>query len=365
MKKLKKTLCVLAAAITLSTGLMPSVSYNYADTVQTITASATQTRSGNFSKAYKRTGNPANDIVAVAEAQCGKNGRNLGYSEEWCADFVTDCARLAGDGGVPYNYNNRGSCISLYKYMVKSCGANDVSPKDAKKGDLIFFDWAGKKSVNNLHHVAIVTGYSNGKITVIGGNQGTNSTLYTRKVSYATYSINSKSVAKIVRPKSHGSVTPPKPVPSIIPPSIVNNSTYFKKYTGSSGSISDALKAIGATNTFAYRKQIAAANGIANYSGTASQNTKLLNLLKQGKLKKPTNSTSTTNTTTVKSPAYFKKYTGRSGSISDALKAIGATNTYAYRKQIAAANGIANYSGTASQNTKLLNLLKQGKLIKP
>lgn len=63
--------------------------------------------------------------------------------------------------------------------------------------------------------------------------------------------------------------------------------------------------------------------------------------------------------------SYFKKYTGTSGSIVVALNAIGATSSYAYRGKIAKANNIKLYVGTAAQNTKMLNLLKQGKLIKP
>lgn len=62
---------------------------------------------------------------------------------------------------------------------------------------------------------------------------------------------------------------------------------YFKKYTGSSGSIVTALKSIGATSTFAYRSKIAKANGIKLYVGTAKQNANMLNLLKKGKLIKP------------------------------------------------------------------------------
>ena len=62
--------------------------------------------------------------------------------------------------------------------------------------------------------------------------------------------------------------------------------SYYKKYTGSSVSIVDALKAIGVDSSMNNRKKIAKANGISNYTGTASQNTQLLNLLKQGKLKK-------------------------------------------------------------------------------
>ena len=63
--------------------------------------------------------------------------------------------------------------------------------------------------------------------------------------------------------------------------------------------------------------------------------------------------------------SYFKKYAGTSGSIVTALNSIGAKSTFAYRSKIAKANGIAAYMGTATQNTKMLNLLKKGKLIKP
>ncbi len=62
---------------------------------------------------------------------------------------------------------------------------------------------------------------------------------------------------------------------------------------------------------------------------------------------------------------YFSKYTGSSGSIVTALKAIGENSSYAYRRTVAKKNGFSNYSGTAKQNTALLTLLKQGKLIKP
>jgi hypothetical protein len=67
----------------------------------------------------------------------------------------------------------------------------------------------------------------------------------------------------------------------------VNNNIYFKKYTGKSVSIVDALVSVGAGHTFAYRRQIAKANGMKTYLGTPGQNTKLLNLLKAGKLIKP------------------------------------------------------------------------------
>lgn len=62
---------------------------------------------------------------------------------------------------------------------------------------------------------------------------------------------------------------------------------------------------------------------------------------------------------------YFSKYNGNSTSIVLALNTVGANSTYAYRKEIAKANNIKAYVGSAKQNTAMLNLLKQGKLIKP
>ena len=52
------------------------------------------------------------------------------------------------------------------------------------------------------------------------------------------------------------------------------------------GSIVDALKSIGINSSYSYRKKLAQANNIKNYHGSYFQNIQMLNLLKQGKLKK-------------------------------------------------------------------------------
>lgn len=62
---------------------------------------------------------------------------------------------------------------------------------------------------------------------------------------------------------------------------------------------------------------------------------------------------------------YFTKCSYTGNSLVDGLKSINVDSSLSNRKKIAKANLIANYTGTSSQNTKLLNLLKQGKLIKP
>lgn len=117
-------------------------------------------------------------------------------------------------------------------------------------------------------------------------------------------------------------------------------------YTGTS--IVDYLNSIGKDSSFSARKKYAAQYGIKNYTGTASQNTQLLNAMRGNK--KPTES------------SYYPAFNNTS--IVDGLKKIGVDNSFANRKKIAKANGISNYSGSASQNNKLCNLARQGKLKK-
>ena len=62
---------------------------------------------------------------------------------------------------------------------------------------------------------------------------------------------------------------------------------------------------------------------------------------------------------------YFAATPYRGNSIVDELKAIGECRTYPYREQIAARNGINGYVGSPQQNLHMLNLLIQGRLIKP
>lgn len=144
---------------------------------------------------------------------------------------------------------------------------------------------------------------------------------------------------------------------------------YFPRYDGN-GTLINGLNKVCGNSSYSYREKIAAANGITNYSGTSSQNTQILNLLKEGKLRLPeyplqTNNATSTPETPVSSSDFFPKYTGTSGSIVTALKSLGIDSSYSYRVNIASANNISGYSGTSQQNITMLNLLKQGKLKKP
>lgn len=62
---------------------------------------------------------------------------------------------------------------------------------------------------------------------------------------------------------------------------------------------------------------------------------------------------------------YFKACHYGECSIVDALKSIGENSGFAYRKKIAAANGMPDYVGSPKENIRLLYLLRKGELIKP
>lgn len=120
----------------------------------------------------------------------------------------------------------------------------------------------------------------------------------------------------------------------------------LSNYNGTS--IVDGLKSVNYDSSFDSRKKLYLEAGFTdNYTGSALQNENLLKILKGEKV---------TNN-------YYKTdYKGLS--FVDALKSIGVDSSMANRKRIAALNGIKNYTGTALQNIKLLNMLKKGELKK-
>ena len=79
---------------------------------------------------------------------------------------------------------------------------------------------------------------------------------------------------------------------------------------------------------------------------------------------KPKTTTSKTSTNVSKTTNTIKKTNYKGVSIVDGLKSVGVNSSYAYRQQLAKANGIKNYTGSASQNTALLKKLKAGTLKK-
>nr|DAH84996.1 MAG TPA: Lysozyme [Bacteriophage sp.] len=77
------------------------------------------------------------------------------------------------------------------------------------------------------------------------------------------------------------------------------------------------------------------------------------------------NNNNNNNNQQIASNKYFPATKRVGAGLASTLASIGVDSSYSYRKKIAIANGIKNYSGKAVENTKLLVLLEQGKLIKP
>ena len=59
---------------------------------------------------------------------------------------------------------------------------------------------------------------------------------------------------------------------------------------------------------------------------------------------------------------FYPAYTGKQTTLAAALTSLGINSSYSFRQQIAAANDIGGYIGTASQNTAMYNLLVAGLL---
>ena len=76
------------------------------------------------------------------------------------------------------------------------------------------------------------------------------------------------------------------------------------------------------------------------------------------------NNTNSNENEQFKNTQYLNNYQYKDGSIVDGLKEIDIDSSYSYRERLAEKNGITNYTGSYSQNVRLLKLLKEGKLIK-
>lgn len=139
-------------------------------------AYATQSKKQNFSTNYTLTGNGGTDMVAIASAQIGKTGKQLGYTEDWCADFVSDCATLAGQSSaIPAH----GRADYLDSNILKA-GGYKVSKSNAQPGDIAFYD---NNYNNSSDHVEIVYQVSGSTVKTFGGNTGSTGSYSTNKVS--------------------------------------------------------------------------------------------------------------------------------------------------------------------------------------
>ena len=161
---------------------------------------AAQSRAANFLKTYEITGDGAADMVSVALSQLHRSGAGFDYTENWCADFVSDCARLAGQTkAVPFHNNVYG----LRDQILQAGGV--ITTLIPQPGDICFMDW---EADGNWDHVEIVYMVSGGGIYTVGGNTGSGTTPESRRVGKHA-PIPRSQIAMILRPAYGGQTQPP------------------------------------------------------------------------------------------------------------------------------------------------------------
>lgn len=187
----------------------------------------TQSRTSGFVGGYKLTGNGATDILNVAYAQIDRKRKDFGYTEDWCADFVSDCAKLAGNASaIPAD----GLVMTLRTGVIKAGGTYQTKA-NARPGDLIIFDWPDNDDPNHpatyYDHVEIVCENSGGYITCIGGNTRT-STYPEGVVSKTKYAMTY--IKEVIRPNYKQTTQTEAPSISGVkdPPLQMKKGTFFE-----------------------------------------------------------------------------------------------------------------------------------------
>ena len=373
MKKTKKILCSVIAGLTLFSGMVfsPEISscikIKPVSVVMPVETKATSGRLYNqYDQKWKNTQfegytdnmyNSGCGIFSFCNAIYALNGKRVDAYEvaRWA---VSISAYRPGNGGMYRDifYNNVQNAYGS-KLGFRLDGRYYADIKDNRL--ISHLSRGGVAVIHVKSHFVVATEYSNGKYHVI--ESAVSNTRELPADSWVTADKLSSGNTNVDWFVLISDIYAP-----VVSQPVEEQSGYFKQYTGFSDSIITALKTIGEDSSYSHRQKIATTNGISNYSGTAYQNTTMLNMLKQGTLKKADVVSAITPVIAETAPSveYFRQYTGFSDSIIVALSAIGEDSSYSYRQKIATANGITNYSGTAYQNISMLNLLKQGKLKK-
>jgi hypothetical protein len=190
----------------------------------------------------------------------------MDFPAAWCDCFVDWCFYTA------YGVTNAKGLLhgDFNDYTVASAQLyknHNAWYTEPRVGDQIFFN-----NGSRICHTGIVVDVQGGKVYTIEGNTSNAAGVVPNGgcVAKKEYAISSNRISGYGRPNYDKTKV-----------------SYFKQYKGFTDSIVMALASLGYKSDFSYRSHIALANGIKRYSGSADENTKLLKLLKKGKLIKP------------------------------------------------------------------------------
>ena len=150
--KLKRTAAAVVAAVMAFTAVATPLGDNIPALEGAFSAGAYYSVKDSFYP-VTLTGDGAVDMVNVAVAQNGRKDDDTGWypsSEAWCADFVMDVARVAGQtGAVPVAPAN--AACGTFKNALPNAGAQMVTT--AQAGDIVFY--CGKYN-GSTYHVGIM-----------------------------------------------------------------------------------------------------------------------------------------------------------------------------------------------------------------
>ncbi|MFE9624305.1 CHAP domain-containing protein [Streptomyces sp. NPDC006527] len=98
-----------------------------------------------------------------------RNGAAYNYNFPWCDATITRAAVEAGEyeavcHGTDYAYT------VAHAARFKAAGEWHAGTKGIRRGDIVFFDWAGTNEIAKIDHVGIVTGVSGSLVYTIEGN---------------------------------------------------------------------------------------------------------------------------------------------------------------------------------------------------
>ena len=250
-------------------------------------------------------------------------GYKVKYTDAWCAVFVSSAAIACGCTDL---IPTECSCGRMIQLMQEKGIWEENDAYTPKAGDILFYDWQDSGKGDNTgwpDHVGIVEKAENGKITVIEGNL--NNAVGRREIAVNARYIRGYGVPEYEQEQPETDTETPQKSLDEVAKEVIS---------GKYGNGAERKQRIPAETPYSYEEVQARVNEILSGKEPAE------------------------------SAAYYPQYIGNTNSIVDALKDVKVDSSYAHRKEIAGANGIAGYRGTAEQNTKMLNLLKSGKLIK-
>lgn len=145
----------------------------------------------------------ANNYSKYGEWYYNNVSQNADYSHsQWCAMFISWCARQAGIPTSVIKNNAWAGSMSSSKgtgnFGAPYYPKGSITPQ---KGDIVYYGWGSSKS----QHVEIVISTSGSTFTSIGGNTGGGTKVYIHR----NYSFTSSDVVGYERPNYNGSVNPP------------------------------------------------------------------------------------------------------------------------------------------------------------